>query len=277
MTIGGPIIENELHRSTGEVQHVAEVRDGDFRRFDRASRDLQVPIAPKVRRAGPVVGRGDVGARRRRQFRQKLLTTGIGADHASVQHDVAGFGQGLAQRGEISSAAGQIFRRQRHSTKTNGALGPVREDMNGVIPASSFCPSRHLRQPVLTRLQDHNFQTVTNGVRQNLMVLHTGIDEDDLPPLVLFARRLMGARRRVQCGIDSTIMVIGGPVVFGRHGLGRRLAHGVHARGGAGGVEHVARFQRDGDWRGVGHHAVLQAAGGAGGLDDLVHGGWDPC
>ncbi|MBP2230997.1 hypothetical protein J2847_004308 [Azospirillum agricola] len=133
------------------------------------------------------------------------------------------------------------------------------DDVNGVITAVGLCPLSHLRQAVLGRIEQNHFHAGLRAVDQGLIIGDVGFDEDDFLSAAV--------QRRVGCtdfhGGDRG----GGWGGGGRERVGLRLVGGMGGvvRGGGrvggvvgrrgvgggcpGGIEHEARFQREGQGR----------------------------
>ncbi|WP_247871819.1 hypothetical protein [Azospirillum sp. TSO35-2] len=137
------------------------------------------------------------------------------------------------------------------------------DDVDGVIPGMGLRPLRHLRQAILGRIEQHNLDARLHPVDQRLVIGDVVFDEDDLL-LAVVLRRVgcadldRGGHRRGRgrggdrLGLPLVGAVVGRviAVVAGGGGVGAvvRRRRGVGG-GGPGGVEHEARFQREGQRR----------------------------
>ncbi|WZB70481.1 hypothetical protein WJ968_33880 [Achromobacter xylosoxidans] len=135
---------------------------------------------PPRARARAVAGGGHVGVRQLRQPRQQFGALGVGADVATIEQDVALFGQRRADLGQLRLACVERGGVQLHRAQAHAAFGAVADDVDRVDATAAAQRVGDLLQAIAGLVQHDDFGAGPDLRDQLLVVLDLVVHEHDL-------------------------------------------------------------------------------------------------
>nr|WP_245613160.1 hypothetical protein [Skermanella stibiiresistens] len=176
-------------RHLSGIGRYPQIGDGNLC-FDNSIGTLKLPVSPLRGGTGIVDGCGNIRSCRLGKSFQELRASGIAADVAAVEENVAVAGERRANgRERVSVFASYRVPFQRGGAKQQPCFLTMTDDVDGIDASTTLKVVGHLRDAVFGGIDLHDFHVASQIVAQDLPIGHARVDEGD------FDARRCGFRR----------------------------------------------------------------------------------